>query len=96
MIKIEVTEEARVVKWNDKKTGEPKSMMVQTAWAHVIGDKYPSKIEVMPPRGEAAYPAGVYIMAPESVTVVDGKLVVRPKLLTQSAAASRIQAAKAG
>lgn len=93
MIKIEVTEEARLVKWADKKTGEQKSMTVQTAWAHIVGDKYPTKIEVMAPKGEAAYPAGVYILAPESVTVFEGKLVVRPKLLTQSAAAARTRAA---
>lgn len=95
-MKIEVTEEVREVKWTDKKTGERRSMVVQTAWAHVPGDKYPSKIEVMPPKDQGPYAAGAYVMAPESVVVVDGKLAIRLKLLTQSAAAARVPRAQAG
>jgi hypothetical protein len=90
VIKIEVTEETRTIPFADKKTGERKSFVVQTAWAHCPGDKYPIKVELSPPKGEAAYSAGTYVLAPESITVADGKLVVRPKLLTQSQAASRV------
>lgn len=93
MVKIEVTEESRQVRWTDKKSGEQKSMVVQTAWAHIPGDKYPTKIEVMPPKNEPPYTAGVYVLAPESIVVSEGKLVVRPKLLTQSAAAARVRSA---
>lgn len=92
-MKIEVTEETRDVRWTDKKTGERRSMVVQTAWAHVPGDKYPSKIEVTPPRDSPPYAAGLYVMAPESVVVVDGKLAIRLKLLTQSQAAARVPSA---
>lgn len=94
MIKIEVTADVRTIKWTDKKTGEQRSMFSQTAWAHVPGDKYPTKIEVIAPKGEAAYAEGVYILAPESICVVTdengrARLGIKPKLLTQSQAASR-------
>lgn len=98
-MKIEVTEEVRQVKW--EKGGKKESMTVQVAWAHVPGDKYPTKIEVVPPRGEAAYAAGNYVLAPESVCIVTdsfgkAKLGIRPKLLTQSQAAARVPSKVAG
>lgn len=94
MIKIEVTADVRTIKFADKKTGEQRAMFVQTAWAHVPGDKYPSKIEVIAPKGEAAYAEGVYVLAPESIVVTSdengrSRLTIRPKLLTQSQAAQR-------
>lgn len=94
MIKIEVTAEQKSIGYTDKKTGERKSFVKQTAWAHVPGDKYPTKIEVSPPKGEAPYAEGVYLLAPESICVVtdengNARLGVRPKLLTQSQAAMR-------
>lgn len=94
MIKIEVTADVRKIEWTDKQSGERKSMLSQTAWAHCPGDKYPTKIEVIAPKGEAAYPEGVYVLAPESICVVTdergrARLGIRPKLLTQSQAASR-------
>lgn len=90
MLKIEVTEELRVIKFRDKKTGEPRSFSVQVAYAHIPGEKYPSKIEVEPPKGEAAYAPGMYQLAPESIYVRDGRLAISPRLLTQSAAAARV------
>lgn len=93
MIKIEVTDEVREIKWT--KNGERKQMLAQVCYAHIPGDKYPTKIEVLPAKGEPPYAAGVYVLAPESITVQDGRLTVRPKLLTQSAAAARVPRASA-
>lgn len=94
MIKIEVTDVVRRVNWTDKKTGERQHFDVQEAWAHIPGDKYPTKIEISPERGNAPYKPGVYALDPNSVCIVTdqfgkSKLGLKPKLLTQSAAAAR-------
>lgn len=76
MLEIEMTSNTRSV-------NTPKgSFTVQEGYAHLSNHKYPVRIEVMPPRGQAPYAPGKYKLAPDSF-YVDGynKLGVHPKLI---------------
>ena len=66
MIKIEVTGNNRNV---TTKTGV--QFVAQEAYAHIPGQKYPSRIELLPPKGQQPYPAGAYTFGPDSF-YVDG------------------------
>lgn len=80
MIKIEVTEEVRRIKYRAK-NGTEQSFEVQVCYAHLAGNKYPVKTEVGVPRDGAPYVPGVYVLAPESIEVDErGRLAIFPKL----------------
>lgn len=79
MIKIEVTNNERVVHFGPNKE---KSFLVQEAYAHLPGAKYPARVEVSPPKGGAKYAPGVYTFGPDSFYVDQyGKLALGLKLV---------------
>lgn len=88
-MKIEVTGENRTVPYVDKKTGEQRSFVVQTAYVHIPGDKYPAKIELSPKRGESAYAPGEYVLASSSFYVDNGKLKLSPVLAVPKPGSAR-------
>lgn len=82
MLKIEVTGNNRQIT-----TKQGATFMAQEAYAHIPGQKYPSRIEVLPPKGQQPYAAGVYTFGPDSF-YVDGynKLALGLKLQPLKAA----------
>jgi hypothetical protein len=90
MLKIEVTPEVRTVTWAAKPGRDAGSMQVQVAYAHVPGQKYPQRIEVMPKRGDPVYPPGDYTFDSSSFYVDQhGKLAFGLKLVLMQAGALR-------
>lgn len=87
MIRIEVTKELRTIPFTDKKTGQRTSFDVQVCYAHIGGEKYPSKCEIAAPKGAAPYQPGMYTLAPESIYLGEyNRLSLSPVLVPLAAA----------
>lgn len=91
MIQVSVTStEVRNQSGNAKASGKPYSLNFQTVWVHTFdktGKKnpYPEKTEIILEKNDQGaalfYPAGEYILSPESFYVDrSGNLVVAPRL----------------
>jgi len=84
---IEITDNnARSISGTSKKTGEPYSFSIQTAYLH-NGDHYPTKFEIVIDSTKSPYQTGFYDLASDSVYINRlGKLDVSPKLIAGASA----------
>jgi len=77
---------ARSISGTSKKTGEPYSFSIQTAYLH-NGDHYPTKFEIVIDSTKSPYQTGFYDLASDSVYINRlGKLDVSPKLIAGASA----------
>ena len=75
MIRIEVTSAVRQITWKEG------AFNVQEAFAFLPGAKYPTRIEVTPPKGQQQYAPGLYTFDAFSLYVDRfGKLALGLKL----------------
>jgi len=84
---IEITDNhAKPISGTSKKTGEPYSFSIQTAYLH-NGDHYPTKFEIVIDSTKSPYQTGFYDLASDSVYINRlGKLDVSPKLIAGASA----------
>ena len=91
MIRVSVkSTDVRNQSGNAKATGKPYSLDFQTVWMHTVDRKgnpnpYPEKVEIMLEKNESGaalfYPAGEYVLAPQSVYLSrNGDLAISPRL----------------
>lgn len=86
MIKIHIHQSVPDhIKYNDKKTGEPREMFKQTAYAFLVNEAgeavpYPEKFGFLLNRGQAAFAAGEYTLHPSGFYVKDETLHFRTRL----------------
>jgi hypothetical protein len=82
-LKVEVTGNNQA-----KKSAKGNDYVVQEAYIVLPSQKYPVKIEVLPPKGQPPYAPGDYTMSDESFSVgLYGKIEVRPHLVPMLKAA---------
>lgn len=83
-MKIEVTADRRTMK-----TKSGSDMIIHTCYAYLPGKKYPQECEIIAPKGQPPYEAGMYDLAPESFGIGEYKaLEVRPVLKPAAAPAA--------
>lgn len=72
---------AKPISGTSKKTGEPYSFSIQTAYLH-NGDPYPTKFEIVIDSTKSSYQVGFYDLASDSVYINRlGKLDVTARLI---------------
>jgi hypothetical protein len=87
MIKIVVTSpEIREMKGTGKTSGKPYHLRIQTCHAFTVDpdgvqSEFPDKFELMLEDGQAPFARGQYLLAPSSLSVRDGRLECRPRLV---------------
>lgn len=85
MIAVEITGKNRTINLKDGR-----SFQAQEAYAVLPGQKYPARIEVLPPKGQAPYEPGEYTIGPDSFYVNQyGSLALAPKLVRNAPAKAR-------
>lgn len=94
MIRITVhSGEARSINYTNKRTGQPATLRVQTAYAHIVNEQgetapYPEKFEVTLRDGQSPYAPGDYTLHPSAIYLDrDGRLAVAPRLVPVKARA---------
>lgn len=85
MWKIEIGKGLREIAYTDKRTGERRTLRVQTGYffsrdADGTIAQYPDKFEIVLGRTQDPYPPGVYGLGLDSLYVADGKLRISPRL----------------
>ena len=70
MIKIEVIDtNVQVQSGTSNRNGRPYTIRKQEAWAHLFGQRYPTKIEISLEDGQLPYQPGQYQLSAESLYV---------------------------